>query len=181
MTQDEIIRMAQEAGYPYGERGDGTFKLLSSEEDIVEILERFAALVAAHEREKQAKQEPVAKFLDDNLVVENEWIDSKSYRILEIREEELIRLMNLYASHHVQEPVGYVYEKDVAGIGMRKDVQFTKHVEVGTDLYAAPVHTKDLTDDEILLELGLHEDNSFSRQAIIDARAVIAAYKEKNK
>ena len=38
-----------------------------------------------------------------------------------------------------QEPVAYVYEKDVAGIGMRKDVAFTKHVEVGADLYAAPV------------------------------------------
>ena len=41
-----------------------------------------------------------------------------------------------------QEPVAYVYEKDVAGIGMRKDVAFTKHVEVGTDLYAAPVDAK---------------------------------------
>ena len=44
MTQDEIIRMAREAGFTdyYPER-----------------LTRFAALVAAHEREKQAEQEPV--------------------------------------------------------------------------------------------------------------------------
>ena len=43
MTQDEIIRMAREAG----------FKLGTSWYGGVSMLERFAALVAAHEREKQ--------------------------------------------------------------------------------------------------------------------------------
>ena len=46
MTQDEIIRMAQQAGIAHAA---GIY---------IEHLERFAALVAAHEREKQAEQEP---------------------------------------------------------------------------------------------------------------------------
>ena len=49
MTQDEIIRMAREAGF----RG-----ALDGEHDMVadfEHLHRFAALVAAHEREACAK------------------------------------------------------------------------------------------------------------------------------
>lgn len=49
MTQDEIIRMAREAGAG----------LLHNDEWVIfgnEKLERFAALVAAHEREKQAEQ-----------------------------------------------------------------------------------------------------------------------------
>jgi len=40
MTQDEIIRMAREAFHPY--------QILNT--DLI-FLERFAALVAAHERE----------------------------------------------------------------------------------------------------------------------------------
>ena len=44
MTQDEIIRMAREAG----------FKLGTSWYGGVSMLERFAALVAAHEREVYA-------------------------------------------------------------------------------------------------------------------------------
>ena len=48
MTQDEIIRMAREAGFQ------------ASDLDTMfwQVMERFAALVAAHEREKQAEQEP---------------------------------------------------------------------------------------------------------------------------
>ena len=51
MTQDEIIRMAREAGAEathYETWGDVY-------EFDVELLERFAALVAAHEREACAK------------------------------------------------------------------------------------------------------------------------------
>ena len=50
-TQDEIIRMAREAG----------FEGLIEKAWGIEQLERFAALVAANEREKQAEQEPVIK------------------------------------------------------------------------------------------------------------------------
>ena len=52
-------------------------------------------------------------------------------------------------------------------------------------LYAAPVRTKDLTDDEIWKALGAKSyDDQSEREladAISDARAVIAAHKEKNK
>ena len=42
-------------------------------------------------------------------------------------------------SQPVQEPVGFVTQKLMPGFGWRKDVVFIQHVEVGTDLYAAPV------------------------------------------
>lgn len=49
MTQDEIIRMARESGVYLTKIGY---------EFDTDDLCRFAALVAAHEREKQAEQEP---------------------------------------------------------------------------------------------------------------------------
>lgn len=53
MTQDEIIRMAREAGL-------GFFRIRDSDNTSVDALERFAALVAAHQREACAKVcEPV--------------------------------------------------------------------------------------------------------------------------
>jgi len=53
MTQDEIIRMAREAGF---ETIDGKLFLVGYDGEFsVELLERFAALVAAHEREECAK------------------------------------------------------------------------------------------------------------------------------
>jgi len=48
MTQDEIIRMATEAGGFRGELPKGDAWMFFEDE----YLERFAALVAAHEREK---------------------------------------------------------------------------------------------------------------------------------
>ena len=45
MTQDEIIEMAKQAGIGWGERLGG----------MPEFLERFAKLVAEHEREACAK------------------------------------------------------------------------------------------------------------------------------
>jgi hypothetical protein len=45
MTQDEIIKMARQAGIGWGERLGG----------MPEFLERFAKLVAQHEREACAK------------------------------------------------------------------------------------------------------------------------------
>ena len=50
--QDEIIRMAREAGFEelYGWKDDGSCEV--SYELFVSDLERFAALVAAHEREE---------------------------------------------------------------------------------------------------------------------------------
>ena len=52
MTQDEIIRMAMQAGF---EVDEGLFPFEAAEDKYIgteRTLERFAALVAAHEREK---------------------------------------------------------------------------------------------------------------------------------
>ena len=120
MTQDEIIRMAREAGFPVDEHGYNTKRI-----------ERFAAIVAAHEREKQAEQKPVA--------------------VVEIT--------------YGKEPECYVTGNiDDFPEGVFK-------------LYAAPVRTKDLTDDEIYecYTSDAHENTPSSF-----ARAVIAADREKN-
>ena len=57
MTQDEIIRMAREAGF--GSLDDRLF--LFGKNDVVSIdyLERFAALVAAHERTKDLTDDEI--------------------------------------------------------------------------------------------------------------------------
>jgi len=56
MTQDEIIRMAREAGVYSG----------ANEMVFGKSLERFAALVAAHERDKQAEQKPIT-WVEDSI------------------------------------------------------------------------------------------------------------------
>ena len=41
-----------------------------------------------------------------------------------------------------REPVGFVTQKLMPGFGWRKDVVFVQQVEVGADLYVAPVSAK---------------------------------------
>ena len=55
------------------------------------------------------------------------------------------------------------------------------NLPIGTKLYAAPVRTKDLTDDEIVKVTGCEKDRPLWLTVSSIARAVIAAYKEKNK
>ena len=58
MTQDEIIRMAREAGFETEDWANGTHVIVyesGREIDITNELERLVALVAAHEREVCAK------------------------------------------------------------------------------------------------------------------------------
>ena len=65
MTQDEIIRMAREAGFKVYE---GAFPFEPTEDKYIgfeDNLERFAALVAAHEREACAEEAEGAAS-DDN-------------------------------------------------------------------------------------------------------------------
>ena len=66
MTQDEIIRMALEAGvmHPAQQRNP----------DLELALERFAALVAAHEREKcfDAAMKAAEKAVDTAMLLERE-------------------------------------------------------------------------------------------------------------
>jgi len=54
-SRDDIIRMAQEAGFKV-EDFDGTLEVLDGDEYIIqtEEMEKFATLVAAHEREQCA-------------------------------------------------------------------------------------------------------------------------------
>ena len=56
MTHDDIIRMAREAGFKV-EDFDGTLEVFDGDGYIIqtEEMEKFAALVAAHEREQCAK------------------------------------------------------------------------------------------------------------------------------
>ena len=63
MTQEEIIRMAREAGFDIEE---GLFPFEAAEDKYIgteRTLERFAALVVAHEREACAK---LARKASDN-------------------------------------------------------------------------------------------------------------------
>ena len=62
MTQDEIIRMAREVKLPHWYH--------NGEPVNVELLERFAALVAAHEREKH--NSPSWETVDDAIAAERE-------------------------------------------------------------------------------------------------------------
>ena len=169
MTQDEIIRMAREAGiifepmtidgieyeYRYVRCSD------SIGEDEADCIERFAALVAAHERNR--------------IFDESKHIIKRAEARGAIFERE---------KQAEQEPVGYVYMKDFLNVST-KDVALTKDIPVGTKLYAAPVRTKDLTDDEI--EECVHiADSECTEDACMPwfvefARAVIAADREKNK
>jgi len=73
MTREDIIKMAREAGLYVGRNISGVQLVGSSYEEggllvhlAVEELERFAALVAAHEREE------CAKVCDDKVMTERE-------------------------------------------------------------------------------------------------------------
>lgn len=65
-----------------------------------------------------------------------------------LQEQAMQDLTDFHQS--IEQPVAYVYEKNLDVFGVRKDVAFLKSVEVGTYLYAAPVHTKDLTDESAI-------------------------------
>ena len=143
MTQDEIIRMAREAGafrnyFDYGVEG---FAFVDDE-----TLERFAALVAAHEREKQAEQSQLA---DASL-----------------------------------EPVAWAHPSG-GYLSARYMKEFATGLEKETHiipLYAAPVRTKDLTDDEIMkINVDTASIVPTCDRQFHFARAVIAADREKNK
>ena len=66
MTQEEIIRMAREAGF---EVDEGLFPFEAAEDKYIgteRTLERFAALVAAHERNR-VMNEPLTKAMWDRF------------------------------------------------------------------------------------------------------------------
>ena len=76
-----------------------------------------------------------------------------------------------------QEPVGEVVMESM-GVGDAQIVRFRMNGRippVGTKLYATPVRTKDLTDDEI------NQIINKNYRVLQLCRAIIAAHKEKNK
>jgi hypothetical protein len=55
MTCDDIIKLALEAGFCKDSNGIYSRRAVTPDSDLLPSLERFAALVAAHEREACAK------------------------------------------------------------------------------------------------------------------------------
>ncbi len=105
------------------------------------------------------------------------------------RAEKIVRpgMYEVPAEQPEQEPVAeVVLRNQTVGFGRteeRKDVMFLADVDVGSKLYAAPVRTKDLTDDEIEAVVNAEDSKHILRDAteLEIARAVIAADREKNK
>ena len=90
-----------------------------------------------------------------------------SYAAIELREA--------LVEQAEQEPVAWIHQLD---FGRECGVTPNQVSDEQVPLYAAPVRTKDLTDDEISR---LWYDSSYGDSGIDFARAVIAADREKNK
>lgn len=78
-----------------------------------------------------------------------------------------------------QEPVALVYGRVVEGVCVQKEVQLLKSVEIGTELYAAPEHQVDLTDDDWKEARDSWIDGDISDTEF--AQAVIDKYRNKNR
>ena len=84
MTQDDIPGMAREAGFYVDENGD----ILEGDNYSIQtdLIERFAALIAAHEREKVARWQIGSGYTTghgdtiEDLLVELEWQVRESER-----------------------------------------------------------------------------------------------------
>ena len=154
MTQDEIIRIAREAGFEVVDGQlrlyfDGSKALLKPNYmgTVVDGMKEFAKLVAAHEK----------KFWMEQIEVEcNE-------AVLAEREKQA-----------EQEPVGYFAYDEEHDIWEELTGPNTPGA---TPLYAAPIRVQDLTDDEI--DEIYSEYGSIPNTKAI--RAVITKDREKNK
>ena len=94
---------------------------------------------------------------------------------------EVLEAMGYELEQAEQEPVGEVVMESM-GVGDAQIVRFRMNGRippVGTKLYAAPVRTKDLTDEELREIM----KQPFNQREYLEqfARAVIAADREKNK
>lgn len=124
------------------------------------------------------KQEPVAYFLD----VKAGFSSKPLYEQVSDEYKNDADVFPLYAAPQpMQEPVAWAHPSG-GYLSARYMKEFATGLEKETytiPLYAAPVSTKDLTDDEIMLAVGW---NDTTNNQIVDiGRAVIAAYKEKQK
>ena len=90
----------------------------------------------------------------------------------------LMEYSEKFAEQAEHEPVGVVEANEEWGIAG----VLSADLPIGTKLYAEPVRTKDLTDDEIFEILELQNcPKSELKYWFHDARAIIAADREKNK
>ena len=74
MNRDDILRMAREAGFQTllpDEHIDGNGGVYVGDDDIAEFLERFAALVAAAEREACAQI--IQSYMDNEYIGDPGW------------------------------------------------------------------------------------------------------------
>ena len=115
----------------------------------------------------------------------HQYIDEYHPEWIQVRFENegaITALREALAEQAEQEPVAWVAEDVCDGqfINGRKRRIWWECIEgAGTPLYAAPVRTKDLTDDEIY---PLYPEGPMCDKDMIDfARAVISKFKEKNK
>ena len=176
MTQDEIIHMAREAGLPVDDSLG--FPLAHLNESTIFAFNlwigRFAALVAAHEREKLAEQEPV--FSSKCPKCDHKVISTHIGEVWWCPKCQHEWPFEKAAQKPVATPdvCGEVCEraKLCYGCGKNLDEANAEHERK----YAAPVRTKDLTDDE-LNELWHNTKGGWLGLF----RAVIAADREKNK
>ena len=112
-----------------------------------------------------------------------EYLDNAAYRSLTDHGEAITALREALAEPVSQEPVGYfAYDEEQ----QCWDQVIGKNSDDAVALYAAPVRTKDLTDDEILeitkrFALGIAFPVNGVTTPEMFARAVIAADREKNK
>ena len=105
--------------------------------------------------------------------------DTPAWKYLKPTGDLMADLREALAEQAEQEPVGKVVlrQYEVPYIDWTSGVK----VEDGMKIYAAPVRTKDLTDDEIRDALDGCEYDEDTPFEITEARAVIAADREKNK
>lgn len=221
MTQDEIIRMAREAGITFepmtidGIEYEYRYVRCSDSigEDEADCIERFAALVAAHERNRLAwTQEHWTQYEHAIAAAEREKLTGEL-----INEAQLEVQRAVLAEREACAKLCYGCNKDleeanakyVEQAEQRSDSERMEPVAWGckttedllifqnekqanlfaskwelkvTPLYAAPVRTKDLTDEEIEWLVVDTLETWNSKDTMKDfARAVIAKYKEKNK
>ena len=158
-------------------------------DDAVERCNKALAAIRAARAQEQAKQEPVIRnptaaevcaYRDEHCVTmaaaKSALISERALQIKVIDQAPVAEVILRY------QPNGFGCTEEC------KDIVFFSDIDSGTKLYAAPVRTKDLTDDvcdEIIKSAENKVGVSTNGWDCVDprfiVRAVIAALKEKNK
>ena len=119
---------------------------------------------------EQAARQALEALVEANVI-------SERYQNTEKREAAITALREALAEQAEQEPIGRWNWNEAKFEWLTK---FDYHKHHMTPLYAAPVRTKDLTDDEIMkINVDTASIVPTCDRQFHFARAVIAAYKEK--